>query len=110
MAVPPGPLLVADIRPPAEERGLSEAAIREAGDGDAASALANDVAVEAVGAEADGDSGRRIAPSDLPTCATMPECRRRVGAAHAAQVGVAVIAGNLDSKSAAYRSSEHRIL
>jgi Metallopeptidase family M24 len=58
----------------------------------ASAAFAEIIAVVPVGQIAEGNSGRRISPSDLPTEARMAERLRRVRASETAQIRLAVTA------------------
>src|SRR5512146_1767925 len=81
----------------------------EARDRDAAAALPDLVAIEAVGAVGERQPARRIRPSDVPARAAVPEGRGRVGFAEAAEVSLAVVAGDHHAERAIDLVAEIRI-
>src|SRR6185437_16113209 len=64
----------------------------------ASAAFAQIVAIKAVGKIAERDSGCRIRPSDLAAEAGMTKRLSRIGPSKATQIGLAVAAGDHDSK------------
>src|SRR5260370_20493792 len=95
----------APLRCPVDVRGQSIVSSRgaEGGqtrNGDAAPALPDIVAVEAVRAIAERNPRRRIGPSNLPTRAAVTERVRRISLTEAAIVRHAVVARNNHTKHA----------
>src|SRR5712691_3834406 len=82
--------------------GVNEASIsagtRQAAHCHAPTALAEIIAVVPVGQIAEGDSGRRISPSDLPAEARMAKRLRRVRASETTQIRLAISARDHDSE------------
>src|SRR5262249_58232522 len=79
---------------------------REARNRHAPPALANLVAIEAVGAVRERNSACRIGPPDLPARAAVPEGARRVGLPEAAEVSHAVLARDHYAQGAVHLVSE----
>src|SRR5579863_9536607 len=90
-------------------RSLGGAGPREAGERHAAAALAQVIAVEAVGQITERNPTRRVRPRELPAEARMAKRLGRVGPPEAAQIGLAVAASDHDSEGAIRRHPARRI-